>query len=385
MAGTGVARAARGKIMAQKNPDKVRLGIIGTGQIGKRHVQTYQQIEAAELVAVADIDQTEARRVADQYQIPHVYADFRQLLARDDIEAVDVCLHNNLHMPVTVAALEAGKHVYCEKPMAGAYRDALTMWEAAQRLERHLAIQLVTLFQKQMLAAKELIDGGHLGTIYHARSTGYRRRGRPFVDGYGSPAFVQKETAAGGALFDMGVYHIATMLYLMGNPQVSRISGQIYQETALDQARAERSGYNVEELGLGLVRFAGGVTLDIIEAWAVHMGPFAGSSIMGDAGGLRLEPFAFYHSLGDLDLDATVDLDRFVYRLHNVREVGDAYDGPQQHWLAALQGRVPLLPTAELALNTMLISEGIYLSSQLGREVTAAEVQERSSSTALQV
>ncbi|MCA9996150.1 MAG: Gfo/Idh/MocA family oxidoreductase [Anaerolineales bacterium] len=365
--------------------NKIRIGVIGTGQIGKHHLDNYSKVSGAELVAVADINGAEAERVAALHAIPHVYTDFRQLLARDDIDAVDVCLHNNLHMPVTVAALEAGKHVYCEKPMAGAYRDALTMWETAQATGKMLSIQLVTLFHNNMKAARALIDAGQLGRIYHARSTGYRRRGRPFVDGYGSATFVQKEQSSGGALYDMGVYHIATMLYLLDNPEVVRISGQVYQETAVDPERFARSGYNVEELGLGLVRFAGGLTMDIIEAWAVHMNPFEGSSLFGSEGGIRLEPFSFYRSLGDLDLDTTVNLNGYDWRLHTVRENGDAYDEPQAHWVAALQGRVPLLPTAELALNTMLISEGIYLSAQLGREVTAEEVLAGSVSTAIAV
>lgn len=365
--------------------EKIRIGMIGVGQIGKRHIETYQKIAGAELVAVADINGAEAQRVAEEANIPHVYTDFRQLLARDDIEAVDVCLHNNFHMPVTVAALEAGKHVYCEKPMAGAYRDALTMWEAAQATGRLLSIQLLLLFQNNTKAAKALIEAGQLGRIYHARSTGFRRRGRPFVDGYGSPTFVQKRNSAGGAMYDMGVYHISQLLYLLANPQVLRISGQTYQETAMDVRRQASSGYDVEELGLGLVRFEDGLTMDIIEAWAVHMNSFEGSSLFGSEGGIRLEPFGFYRSMGDLDVDATTNLTGFSWRLHNVQEGGEAYDGPQEHWIAALQGRVPLLPTAEIALNTMLISEGIYLSGQLGREVTADEVLAESVSTAVAV
>jgi predicted dehydrogenase len=101
--------------------------------------------------------------------------------------------------------------------------------------------------------------------------TGFRRRGRPFVDGYGTPTFVQKRNSAGGALYDMGVYHIGVMLYLLGNPQVERISGKTYQKIAMDAARQEQSGYDVEELGLGFVRFANDATLDIIEAWAIHL------------------------------------------------------------------------------------------------------------------
>ena len=365
--------------------ETVKIGVIGVGQIGKHHLNNYAKIDAAEIVAIADINQEEAQRVSGVYGIPNVYSDFRELLARDDIVAVDVCLHNNFHMPMTVAALEAGKHVYCEKPMAGAYVDAHKMVQTAQELGKKLSIQLSTLYAKETKAAKWLIDNGHLGKVYHGRSTGFRRRGRPFVDGYGSPAFVQKRNSGGGAMYDMGVYHIARMLYLLGNPQVLRISGKTYQEVEMDAARKASSGCNVEELGLGFVRLQDGITMDIIEAWAILLDKFEGSTVVGSKGGVRLDPFGYFQSLGNLDLDSTANLDRFMYRVHNVDGVGDEYDSPQHHWIAALQGRVDLLPTAELALNTMLISEGIYLSEKLGREVTADEVLDKSVSTSVKV
>jgi predicted dehydrogenase len=365
--------------------EKTKVGIIGVGQIGKAHVRGYSEMESVEMVAIADINEAEANRVSEMYGIPNVYTDFRELLKRDDIVAVDVCLHNNFHMPMTVAALQAGKHVYCEKPMAGAYIDAETMYRTAQETGKKLSIQLNTLYAKETKAAKALIDGGRLGKVYHARSTGFRRRGRPFVDGYGSMSFVQKHNSAGGALYDMGVYHIARMLYLLGNPEVERVSGKIYQETGMDAARREASGYNVEELGLGLVRLQDSITLDIIEAWAIHLDGMEGSSIVGSEGGVRLDPFGYFTSIGHLDMDGTANLDRFMYRTYNVQGVGDEYDSAQHHWVAALQERVELLPTAELALKTMLISQGIYLSDKLGREVTAEEVREHSVSTSVKV
>jgi predicted dehydrogenase len=183
----------------------------------------------------------------------------------------------------------------------------------------------------------------------------------------------------------MGVYHIIQMLYLLDNPKPLRITGQIYQETDMDPIRRQKSGYDVEELGMGFVRFEGGVTLDILESWAIHLDNFDGSFIVGSQGGIRLHPFGFFHSLGDLSFNSSTDLSEFNYRLKNVHEQGDVYDSAQHHWIAALQGRVDLLPTAELALNTMLISEGIYLSSQLGREVSATEVQEISRSSSINV
>jgi len=363
----------------------IRIGMIGIGQIGKIHLQHYAQIPGAEIVAAADINDAELQRVAQQYNIPFTTTDFRQLLERDDIDAIDVCLHNNLHAPVTIAALEAGKHVYCEKPMAGAYVDALAMYEAALRTGKKLSIQLATLFSKETKAAKRLIDEGYLGKLYHARSTGFRRRGRPYVDGYGTASFVQKAVAAGGALYDMGVYHIAQVLYLLGLPQVERISGKVYQETDMDPRRREISGYDVEELGLGFVKCAEGMTIDIIEAWAIHLDSFEGSYIVGSKGGIRLHPFGYFSTVADMDMNATFDLNGADWRWHQLNDNADAYDSPQHHWIAALQGRVELLPTAEVALATMLISEGIYLSDRLGREVTAEEVQQMSQSTAIKL
>ena len=364
---------------------KIHIGVIGVGQIGKHHLERYKKVDGAQVVAIADINQTELMRVSKVFNIPHAYTNFRELLQRDEIEAVDVCLHNNLHMPATVAALEAGKHVYFEKPMAGAYCDALTMVETARMHQRKLSIQINTLFAKETKAARALIDQVLLGKLYNARSVGFRRRGRPYVDGYGSAQFVQKNNAAGGAMYDMGVYHIAMMLYLLGNPKVLRISGKTYQEIDMDSERQNLSGYNVEELGLGFVRFQDSLTLDIIEAWAIHLDHLDGCSIVGSKAGLRLEPFGFFQSIGDLDLNATANLDDFNERLHDLRPNADAYDSPQHHWVAALQGRVELLPTAELALNTMLISEGIYLSERLGREVTAEEVSTTSQSTSISI
>ncbi|MCX6042414.1 MAG: Gfo/Idh/MocA family oxidoreductase, partial [Caldilinea sp.] len=100
------------------NTERIRVGVIGVGQIGKRHVETYAGMSNVEIVAIADIHEAEAHRVAAQYGVAHVYTSARELLARDDIQAVDVCLHNNYHRTATVAALEAGKDVFCEKPMA---------------------------------------------------------------------------------------------------------------------------------------------------------------------------------------------------------------------------------------------------------------------------
>ncbi len=356
--------------------DKVRIGIIGAGQIGKEHIECYKEVPEAEIVAVADIRADEAERVAQANGIPAVYTDYRALLARDDIQSVDVCLHNRLHAPVTIASLEAGKNVYCEKPMSWCYGEAKAMYDAAQRTGRMLHVQLSTLYAPEARAARRLIDDGQLGQIYYARSSHYRRRGRPFVDGYGTAQFVQAAAAGGGALIDMAVYHIARMLWLLGNSPVLTVSGSKYQ--MLDNMYADRrasSGYDVEELGLGLVRLAGGITYFIEEAWAIHADQSDGDRVFGSKGGLHVEPFGYFTTLSDMELNATFDLKDADWRWHQCNPLETAYDHSQRHWVWAQLGRVPLLDTAGLALKTALITEGIYLSAHLGSEVTPAEIE----------
>ncbi len=362
---------------------RVRIGIIGVGQIGTRHLEAYGDIPEAQVVAAADLfpDKLEAARA--RFGVEHLYGDYRELLAREDLDAVDVCVHNNKHAPLTIAVLESGKHAYCEKPMAGTFRDAGDMMAAARKAGRMLHVQMSTLYKPETHAAKRLIDGGHLGRIYYARSFGSRRRGRPFVDGYGTANFVDRTISAGGALFDMGIYHLAQVLYLIGNPAVKTVTGATHQELEMYEDRRAFSNYGVEEMGLGWVRLEGGISFDIEETWAVHHDGQEASKILGSKGGLRLDPLAYFSSLADMPASSTFDLQASDTRWHACFPETVWYDSSQKHWVGALLGRVSLLPTAEIALNAALISEGIYQSARLGRELTAEEIRKASKSTAI--
>jgi predicted dehydrogenase len=357
---------------------KVRIGIIGTGQIGKHHIRTYQDVADAEIVAVADLREDEAQRVAREYNIPNVYTDYHDLLKRDDIQSVDVCLHNRMHKPVTLDALAAGKNVYCEKPMSWTYRDAKEMYDAAQAAGLMLHIQLSSLYVPETRAAKRLIDEGQLGELYYAKACHYRRRGRPWVDGYGTPAFVNTGTSGGGAMLDMGVYHIAQTLFLLGNPKALTVSGSTYQKLYgnMYADRRESGKYNVEELGLAVIRLEGGITFFMEEAWAIHSDQPDGIHVYGDKGGVRLNPFTYFTTLSDIEMDGTFDLKQADWRWHQCDPTTAMLDGSQPHWVAAQLGRIPLLDTAGIALNTAFITEGVYISGAWGREVTAAEIEQ---------
>ena len=126
---------------------------------------------------------------------------------------------------------------------------------------------------------------------------------------------------------------------------------------------------------MALVRLGGGITLFLERSWAIHAGPPTGDQIMGNKGGIRLHPLAYYTTLADMEMDGSFDLERADWRWHAVNALLEGYDDSQKHWIWAQLGRVPLLDTTGFALRTSQITEGVYLSAQLGREVTAAEIE----------
>lgn len=356
--------------------EKIKVGIIGCGVIANLvHGPEYEKLAGqVEMVAACDIDSQALHTYCDQFHIKKRYNTIAELLRDPEIQAVDICLHNNMHAPVAIEAMRLGKDVYCEKPMAGSYVDAVAMLEAAKQYGRRLHIQLSQLYSAGSYVAKTLIDKGQLGNIYHMRSTGFRRRGRPYVDGYGKKEFVNAEISGGGALLDMGVYHISQLLYLTGNPVPKRTVGHTYQELEIDPERQRISGYNVEELITGMIDFDHGLSMDLIESWAMHLDNLECSSILGSKGGVRLDPFSYHYTEHDMVFNAAVDEKDLDFRSQTVHPERMYYRSSQGHWAAVLEGKCALLPTADIALNTQLIQESLYLSAQLKRQVDTEEV-----------
>ena len=359
----------------------VRIAMIGAGQIAQRHLEEYRNIPGVEIVAICSGHRSTAEAVAAKWGIPEVCEDHREVIARKDLDVVDVCVHNRLHAPIVIDALNAGQNVYCEKPLSSSYADGKAMVEAAERNGKLLHIQLARLYWPETRAAMRLVQGGALGDIYYAKAVGFRRRNRPYVDGYGTTSFVRKEISAGGAVLDMMVYQVSRMLYLLGNPQVERISGRTFQRTGMYEDRREKSGYDVEEFGTGFVRFANGAVMHVDESWAIHLPELGASCMAGDKGGILFDPFRFSTTMCDLELDCTGHLPEMERRWLSTDPREVAYTSSQQHLVAALRGDIQPIDTAHLALNTLLIQEGIYLSEKLGREVTAAEVEAMSEKT----
>jgi predicted dehydrogenase len=377
----------------------IDIGIVGAGNRGHSHADSYADVPEANVAAVADIDEEAATDLAAAHDAA-VYGDFRDMLDDAALDAVSVCVHNNLHRPVAVHAAEAGCHVFCEKPMAATYADAKAMADAADDAGVHLGVQNSWLFTPETRAAKRLADAGELGETYYARGSYSRRRGRPYVDGYGTPSFVQQDAAGGGPVVDIGTYVVGQLLYLLGTPSVDRVGGATFEftgdayaeelvgDTSVYDERLDESGYDVEDAGFGFARMADGSLLSLQAAWHMFV-PGQPNAVVGSQGGVQLDPFEFYTTMADYETTVSLDLDEFERRQGLL--AGDTgYDtgarGDQfAHWVRTLTGDADPIPTGDLALESMLVMEGIYLAQAAGRELTAEEIAERSESSAVEL
>ena len=251
------------------NRKRLRVGVIGLGGIAQgEHLPHWQSSDGAELVAIADVDQTKLQQTASKLGLDRAFTDWRELVRLDDLDIVDVTTPNCFHAPMTLAALEAGKHVLCEKPMATNADDALRMLQAAQRHDRRLMINHHLRFSQSLRALHALAKRGDLGRIYAAQACWTRRRGVPTL-----PTFIDTQLAQGGPVLDLGIHMLDLACWLMGFPGPKRVSAAVGCHLAHNDNLGnewgpwDRGRYSVEDFGVGLIHFADGATLHLEVSW----------------------------------------------------------------------------------------------------------------------
>lgn len=258
---------------------KWRVALIGNGGICKgAHLGEYLNDERLEVAAVCDIIEERAQFLKDNY-FPNakVYTDYKELLKDESIDSVDICTPNYLHSIIAVAAFEAGKHVFCEKPDAINVEEVLKMKDAADKAGKTLMVMRNNRHVDISKFAKKYIDDGKMGEIYCGRCGWQRRRGIPGKGGW----FTTKEQSGGGPLIDLGVHLIDLSIYLMGNPTPVSVSGNVFSKFSdsdlsdsvnSDFGDKKADGiFDVEDLAIGMIRFDNGAILQIEFSWASNV------------------------------------------------------------------------------------------------------------------
>ncbi len=251
------------------NPLKV--GVIGVGGIAGSHFPGWKASPDAELVGMADPVAAVLERVAKEHGITKTYEKPEDLIADPDIDIIDICTPSAYHAPLAIAALNAGKHVICEKPLAPTPDDINAMIEARDKSGKYLMTAQHFRFQTDTQGLKKEIESGVLGDIYHARSWMLRRNWLPV-----RPGFIYKKNSGGGPCIDIGVHILDLTLWMMGHPKPVAVSGVTQDKLSrLPGAFSAWGGdipqdMDVEEFASAFVRFDNGASLILEVSWMLH-------------------------------------------------------------------------------------------------------------------
>ena len=348
----------------------VKIGIIGCGGIANgKHMPALSKLSNVEMVAFCDIIIEKAEKAAKDYgtKDAKVYLDYKELLADKAIDVVHVLTHNTLHCPMTCDALEAGKHVMCEKPMATTYVEAKKMVDTAKKTGKKLTIGYQNRQRNDSLYLKAEADAGTFGEIYYAKATAIRRRAVPTWG-----VFLDEEKQGGGPLIDIGTHALDLTLWTMNNYQPKYCVGTSYHKLNNQTNTGNAWGdwdpaqFTVEDSAFGFIVMENGATIYLESSWALNsldvreaVTTVCGTLAGGDMdGGVRING---------------VNHGRQYVSQPNLRAGGVAfYSGGSENaedrearlWIDAVINNTDPFVLPEQACVVSQILEGIYISAK---------------------
>jgi predicted dehydrogenase len=348
-----------------KKKSSLNVAVIGAGAIGLDHIRSYQLHPAARVVALAEVSPERGKEAADTFNIPELVTDYKELLARDDIDVISLALPNYLHASVGLEALKAGKHLMVDKPMATNAKDAAKLVTESQKRGVTLMVGQNMRFSPEIQTARHLIDQGKLGEVYHAKTSWTRRSGIPRIGSW----FTQKQFAGGGCTYDIGVHALDRALFLMGEFDAAAVSGQTYAKFGPrgkgdgNWGKGEidkKATFDVDDLSVALIKLKSGRTVLLETSWAAHLpkNDEFGSQVFGTDASILLNPLRLLRSSphGYITEELTTSTPL-------------APENRMVHFIDVLLGKAkPYVKPAE-SLAVQKILDAIYKSAATGREV----------------
>ncbi len=357
--------------------DKLKIGIIGCGGIASgKHMPNLDKIDEVEMVAFCDIVEERAVKAEGRFGArgAKIYTDYRELLKDESIDVVHVCTPNRSHAEITVAALEAGKHVMCEKPMAKTYAEAKQMLEASIRTGKKLTIGYQQRWRGDSQYLKEMVAADELGEIYYARAIALRRRAVPTWG-----VFLNEHEQGGGPLIDIGTHALDLTLWMMNNYKPKMVLGTSYKKLGQQTRTANAWGdwdpekFTVEDSAFGFIVMEDGATISLESSWALNIadpneavcvlaGTKAGADMLND--GLRIN--AVRHGRQVIE---TPDFKAGGVAFFSGSRGGDPAELEARAWIDCILNDTEPPTRADQAIVVTRILEAIYESAATGKAV----------------
>ena len=330
---------------------ELRVGVLGTGAIAQIvHLPILKDLPGARIQALCDIDHSKAKSLADRLGVPQVIKKDDDLFTSDDVDAVVICSPSHLHAEQVVAALEGGKHVLVERPLALDAKDAQKAVEAAEAADRTLLVAYNNRFRPDTRGLKSFVASGELGEVFSVHGTWFNRKVRPKRLTWRH----RKEKAGGGAFMDLGVQVLDLCLWMLDYPEVDRVCAHVHPGERME----------VEDAASALLRLKKGGTISVQVTWSLlgerdrhHV------RLFGTAGSASTQPLKVFKEVEQGVLDVTPQI---VPAREN--EYTASYREELRHFVNAALGADNPPPPRE-QVDVMRIVSLIYESAEKGKEM----------------
>ena len=344
----------------------LKIGVIGLG-MGREHLLRYRQVPNCISQAICDTSADLVQQIGDEFSIPQRFTDFAEFIEKAEVDAVSLAVPNFLHKEMTLAALDRGLHVMCEKPMAMNTAEAEEMQAAVRASGKKFMIHFNQRFRPEHQYFRDVIKRGELGNVYYA-SAGWRRmRGMPRFGGW----FGQKKMSGGGPLIDLGVHMLDLTRWLIGNPKVVTVSASTFAHIGQALAKEQKKDFDVEDLASALIRFDDGSSLVLEVSWALNF---------EEREKIYLEMSGTRGGLSSVSYDYK-DTSVCIFREQNgalIKTVPLKYptatETAQSYFLRSIEEDFEPEAGAADGVEIMRILDAIYESARIGREVELRHV-----------
>ena len=330
--------------------ENVKIAVIGLGSVAQLvHLPNLLKINSIELRSVAEVKTSRLNTIADKFNIPERYKDYKELLQKSDVDAVIITTPTSLHKEITIDCLNAGKDVLVEKPIARNYKETDPILHTAEKNKRKLMIGMNLRFRPDTLLLKSLIQSGEIGEPFYTKAVWVRRQSSE------QKWFTRREEAGGGVLLDLGISLLDISLWLMDHPKVKTVQTQNYFQNTK----------NLEDTSISFLRCEESKVINIETSWTlpVEKDNFQ-ITVYGSKGSVTTTPLHLYKKVENRFVDLKPNMTDSPSQLFK-----KSYFNELKSFVGAVRGLNPLFSSAERAVERLKIIETMYQSAKKHREI----------------
>ena len=330
--------------------EKTKVAVIGLGGIAQLvHLPILSKLTNVQISAVADVRKSQLNSVGDKFKIEKRYTDHKEMLEKEEVEAVIIATPTNAHLEIALDCLKANKHILIEKPIARSVAEAKQINAASKKYKKQVMVGMNLRYRPDAMLMKSLVNSGELGDIFYIRCGWLRKQSSE------QKWFINKSQSGGGVIIDLGILILDLALWILNDKKMKSVSVQKFNHNTKD----------VEDSAIGLVRFDDDRIISFEVSWGLHSewDKFH-LAAFGTEGTAHLNPLRAYKRMESSHIDYTL-----ANQANQTNLFKKSYENELKHFIGVVRENTPVISTGDDAVALMILLEALYKSAKHRKEV----------------